>query len=528
MKLLICDDDISTVDVIQNLIDCREFGITKMLRAYNGQAAKDVIDRERPELVLCDIEMPKCSGIEVLKYVREKGLQTEFAFITNYESFEFAREAIRYGATNYLTKPLDIGELKDVLLAMITEAKKKLAAAETEERDIAEIRLNDVFRRVRDGVLGTDTAKIDRLLRRNRADFTAESEWRVVYLAGDVTEAMHEGWSRENLAFSLGRLMEEVLTDNVGSIYSVADPGERHTYVTCFVPADRFTDAELMQRCRELIHLCSLHYSISPVCLIGGRTPFYKTAELVPEMRTRIRKLRFQMGNVYLLNDRFEIRDELPRIDEERVIRLIREQKREEFIELVSAQVDRIVHTRVEDERMVIQLHQDLLQAFYSCLKDNSISVRMLFEDADMLELDQNAERSVPDIMAFARAFFDRTVEMMLGQSGHGDAVAIAKAYIQRHYRENIDREKVAAVAFITPNYLSKRFNTEMGMNIREYVNQLRIEEAKRLLLTTEDTISEIASTVGFDNISYFSTVFKRLSGASPADWRAGEGRGQL
>ena len=52
MKLLICDDDISTVDVIQNQLNCQELGITKILRAYNGEAAKEIILREKPELIL--------------------------------------------------------------------------------------------------------------------------------------------------------------------------------------------------------------------------------------------------------------------------------------------------------------------------------------------------------------------------------------------------------------------------------------------------------------------------------------------
>ncbi|MDE6837852.1 MAG: response regulator, partial [Acutalibacter sp.] len=69
MKLLVCDDDISTIDVIQSQLNCQELGIQCILRAYNGEAAIGIIERERPELILCDIGMPKVSGIEVLKYI---------------------------------------------------------------------------------------------------------------------------------------------------------------------------------------------------------------------------------------------------------------------------------------------------------------------------------------------------------------------------------------------------------------------------------------------------------------------------
>ena len=100
------------------------------------------------------------------------------------------------------------------------------------------------------------------------------------------------------------------------------------------------------------------------------------------------------------------------------------------------------------------------------------------------------------------------------------DIIARVEAYIQAHFRENINREDVAAIAYITPNYLSKQFRNKKGMNLREYINQIRIEEAKRLLLTTNLSVSEVAGLSGYENISYFSTVFRKHTGMSPIDWR--------
>ncbi|MBR2791406.1 MAG: response regulator, partial [Erysipelotrichaceae bacterium] len=111
MKLLVCDDDISTIDVIQSQLDCKELGISKILRAYNGVMAREVIDAENPDLILCDIGMPLSNGLEVLEYVYNKNPDIEFSFLTCYESFEYAQKAIRYGVTSYLTKPFDLEEV---------------------------------------------------------------------------------------------------------------------------------------------------------------------------------------------------------------------------------------------------------------------------------------------------------------------------------------------------------------------------------------------------------------------------------
>ena len=134
--------------------------------------------------------------------------------------------------------------------------------------------------------------------------------------------------------------------------------------------------------------------------------------------------------------------------------------------------------------------------------------------------LDAKASRSFEDLERFAQALFDATSQLLQRASDADDIIARVTAYIQQNFRENIDRDDVAAVAYITPNYLSKQFRSKMGMNLREYINQIRVEEAKRLLLSTNLPVSEVAGMAGYENISYFSTVFRKRTGMSPVDWR--------
>ena len=117
----------------------------------------------------------------------------------------------------------------------------------------------------------------------------------------------------------------------------------------------------------------------------------------------------------------------------------------------------------------------------------------------------------------------DEGIVKVIASKDVDEALKFLRAHTDTIQLEDIDRNNVAAVAYITPNYLSKRFRAEMGMSLREYINHLRIEEAKRLLLSTNATISEVASAVGYDNISYFSTVFKKICGMSPVEWCGGK-----
>lgn len=525
MKLLVCDDDISTIDVIQSQLNCQELGIESILRAYNGEAAKEIIKRERPELILCDIGMPICDGIEVLKFIYDNNFYAEFAFLTCYEEFEYARKAVLYGATDYLTKPVDFDELNETLHRMIAAVKEHRHTFENlEDPAIADARINNILRQIHDGFYGTNRKRINQVIQKNHVTaFNADTSYRLIYIAGDITEAIKDGWEREMLAYSFSRLSEEAITDYVGSVSTVVNVGEKYIYTTTFVRADKLSENECAQRARQFSRLCSLNLSITPVCLIGDENPLFKTADCIAILRTQMKKILLQAGSIYFLRDVQNITESgISIIDEIQILRLIKQQDKPAYLDLVASVLDKIVYSHKDNSSMMTMLHQELLQVFYGCLRDNGLPIRTLFQSEQLRTLDQNAERSVSDMMNFASTLYDVTITELTRASEDTDMIGAVKRYILEHYREDIDRNDVAAVAYITPNYLSKRFRSEMGMSLREYINQLRIEDAKRLLLSTNATISEVASEVGYDNISYFSTVFRKMCGMSPIEWCGG------
>lgn len=95
-----------------------------------------------------------------------------------------------------------------------------------------------------------------------------------------------------------------------------------------------------------------------------------------------------------------------------------------------------------------------------------------------------------------------------------------AIAYIRLHYSEQINLKKVAKKFFVNASYLGRTFQKTVGVSFTEYVNKLRIEEAKRLLLQTDKLIYEIASQVGFIESSYFVVKFTQEVGKSPTEYR--------
>lgn len=92
--------------------------------------------------------------------------------------------------------------------------------------------------------------------------------------------------------------------------------------------------------------------------------------------------------------------------------------------------------------------------------------------------------------------------------------------YISYNYSQNISLERIAVENDISVSYLSRRFKKATGLNISEYVRMIRINQAKRLLVETDDSIHMISEKCGFNDSNYFSYVFKEHENVSPLNYR--------
>ena len=106
------------------------------------------------------------------------------------------------------------------------------------------------------------------------------------------------------------------------------------------------------------------------------------------------------------------------------------------------------------------------------------------------------------------------------GKETRKHAIREAVYYIHQNYHQNISVEKVALHVDKSNNYFSYLFKKEMGMSFVEYLNRIRIDKAKELLNTSTYKTYEISELVGFSDYKYFSSVFKKVEGVSPTQYK--------
>ena len=260
---------------------------------------------------------------------------------------------------------------------------------------------------------------------------------------------------------------------------------------------------------------------MDPVVLISDVFEFYEASDVVSRLYGQMRKIRYYSGKVFFEKEdiAFELKNDVI-LNENQILWYLKKKDEAGYCEYISSVMNEIDGS----EEKLDQTRKELVNIFVTHFRDNGMSSNQIFMNPNIITLDDKATSSRKGLIDYAKALFSLQQSQIRDVIDSEDIIVKARKYIEENFRENIDRNDVAAVTFVTPNYLSKLFKNKMNMNLREYINQLRIEEAKRLLLSTSMSISEIASYVGYFNISYFSTVFHKLVGVSPFDWRNDEG----
>ena len=102
----------------------------------------------------------------------------------------------------------------------------------------------------------------------------------------------------------------------------------------------------------------------------------------------------------------------------------------------------------------------------------------------------------------------------------HTDCVSEIMDYINYHYQEDLTLQKLADLLFISPPYLCKIFKEYANQTVVQYINTTRILNAQRMVMETEDRITEISRSVGFVNVTHFNRVFKSITGITPSVFR--------
>lgn len=527
MKLLVVDDDYNTLMRITDAISAEKNGVDEIITAISGQNAYDIILEEMPEIILSDIEMPGMDGLELLKKVSETYEQMpEFIFLTAHDNFQYARQALRYGVLDYLTKPFEQDELIAVIAKAVMEARKKLVEETGEqsdsEPDNRSYILQNFFRNLFDNVISGNTEKLEIFIKNHGIPVDVRTAFYCIRMDVSLTNS-DQIEDRDEIFFALRSITAEIIYEQLNYNYIFPSMTEGRVNMLLLIKEEDYCKGDIKEKCHRLNEVIKRYLNLNVSCIISNPVlpeDFRKTAEALRDLSRKFGTFASRAVMSDELNAEDGTINAMPLIETGKLQEFLNERNKTGFILSIRNEMQRVSREGTMTSGFMQALHHEILQVFYVFLAEYHIQATVLFNNDTYQALYRDAQSSPINMIRYVDYVFDLAVKQVAESAESQTVIDKVKHYIEDHYMEDLSRDDIASFACLSPNYLSKLWSRRTGTSLREYINECRINEAKRRLISTDETSTEISLAVGFGNITYFSSTFKKYTGMTPSEWK--------
>lgn len=512
-QILLVDDELLTIQAVEMNIDWERCGITRVFLCDNVPEAKQILEKEEIALVVSDIEMPGEDGIAFVSWIRRKKPWLPVFFLTGYAEFSYAKAAVSLQAEDYILKPVDYRELEKKLQAAVEKVRLRLQEGRLKQQ--YSIHRDELYGEWVRFLLGTETEpageELLHHLERFHLDFTADSLYVLVRLR--LHGGVETSWERLQ---QMKREMVEGLSDTGARVYASNFQEEHLDLCVRLQEAEAGCIGQMRERLAALV--------------VGWEQPcccFVSEPVRVEQIIPMTRKLAERDGRNVLYQNKLVlvglrnifVDEEKLSIDDRRWREMLENREFGQLSFAIDFYLQGLVASGRISRESLHTLCNWFLQLMYHYIGENFSQREKLLRDEQIGRLQKKALNSVEDFRQFMHLFLERTQETLLLADEPGPVAEVRK-YIDEHLTEHISRTKVAEHVALNENYLSRLFRQEIGCSISDYIQEKRIALAKRLLLQTDLSVSEVGVRVGYDTTAYFIRLFKREVGKTPKEYR--------
>lgn len=493
--MLIADDEPVILEGISKLLDYNKLGIEVDGLFSDGESLVKALESNSCDIIISDVEMPKINGIEMLKKINSANKNIAVIFISGFSQFEYARDALRYGAVDYLTKPVKNAELENAL----KKAIKKISGKDISlEEDISTYSIKNIDKNYIEDKFEGDFDKYCVMnVCVNQSDAFSSYELLQVSIA-EKTERM---LGNEAIVFIKGKYICALMGINNNTSQSPKETARRlynhifeETGQTIIILISDIVDKtehipDAYQKAKELEQY--IYYSKENIITYDFSQRKPNGGGSLEELEDKLKHDLIEGDKEKFDYDIYEIakavnaatygNEKLTKSYFISIIKMIKHQSREYMSPKGSE-----FHKESEDAEKRILLSEKFADG-YAIFRECLCSIM------DSLSL-ENAQ--IPT------------------------QITIIKNYIEEHYGENITLETLADTVFMNSFYLSAFIKKHIGINFKTYLDNVRLEHAVKLLVSTNKRISEIALLTGFKDARNLNNKFKKKYGKLPADFR--------
>lgn len=501
MKILFVDDERLIRENMKTLIDWEKAGCTQLETAESAARAIEMMEKTAFDLVISDIVMQRMNGIELSKYIRSRYPETRVIILSAHEDFAMARGAIEAGVSQYLLKPIVPEELEKAIL----QAGEEIEERQRRHDEVLETeKIVDLYRHVvMEGIwrellspAAEDSERMRRMLEMSGlARFEGRAACVLVSCAGVDAQQAHllalsslstimgsakTGEQEYALVISEGCSAQEL--EQLRSRFAAAAQGEALVVCGCFVEDLLMLKTSYADARRKQMLYAALSLD-SPVLQSEYEHELKKDEAL--EHLFRDLKVAFIYGG-----------KSLPRKLDSFYARLA-EYPGEKARGLLEARLLLELYTQLKEQGAELPAYEQLMKQ-YAALPQIEDRKQLIVQQAARYATTTEGNENRPYMLA-----------------------ASIKRYIDENYSDpQLSMRSIADSFFISNAYLSRIFRRAYGQTCIEYITQVRLAAARRLLENAEIRVSDIAEKTGYSTAYYFSVQFKKATGETPVEYR--------
>jgi YesN/AraC family two-component response regulator len=495
-NLIIADDEYFIRQKIKKLVPYEELGISLLGECENGAEVIDLINNEPVDIILLDIRMPKLTGIDVAKYVYEHKPEVKIIILSGFNDFEYARTTFRYGVFDYLLKPVEPEALTSVLKACVSKLQEDRTYHQQFQK-LYHYKKCMSLAEVLKGSLDVETLCLEYPEYKNVTYSLFAALYTLMECETDAKNLVclyrNKGIDceyyieSEHIFFIQFFLTEDTLES---LCHYICKCFVRDTASVCYFTFSKlFLMGDSWQSFHQeaLFSLGYRYFSTQPD--LSG----FLSRQTAPASLPELSGIRH---NLTLIINASDVSGYKVFIED--LFHLLEEKKSYGYLSLVVTEVLQTFSIRFPaSDTNAVKYWNDI----NALLEDEFqlASLRNTLLDYGLKYMD--ISKMVPSDLKLSKKI---------------------SSYIQEHYMDaDLTVAKLGEVFQLNVSYMGSIFKKTNQLSILQYLTHIRLEAARKLLLSEQYKVGEVAEIVGFTDVFYFSKRFKRMYGVSPKDFLA-------
>lgn len=494
-KVIIVDDEKYVRKSIRNRINWNQYGLEVIAEAGNGEEAYNMVVQFNPDILLADIRMPLVDGIELIKMLAKEYSHIKVIILSAYDDFEYAKQAILLGVENYIKKPIDEIELEKTLCDIVSELEGREGSSKLPSLELSMI-TKAVYQKKYFMILA----------------FYIQTE----FYGENIELFQYNLYNRlKNASFVKMYDIELYIIDGMDS-----DKG-----ILFLANSDMLSEAGM----RTALNKVGKEYKEDQenIKLIVGTTEVFDDPQDIikkADIAISILKYKIVMGDLTVLSEKNTVSFNYTEpIKEYQNLNLIYDMIVKDEMDKAHIMMTRLAEHYINRKYSIAGIEY-LIEEMINLLKKVNQMTRPDYDFNTVVKTFRKNNyvllyNSLDELKNDLQRVIDFVFEQKMLQSGR-DIIQNIKLYIKNNYSEKLSVNHIAAKYHLSAAYLSVLFKEKTNTTLSAYIEEVRMDMAKKLICDDICNIADTAFAVGYTDPNYFCKVFKRYTGITPSKFK--------